>query len=93
MQTATGRIVFEGTSSWWETVNRNEEIVAGPPWTDDWKLAAAAAGVETHNTTSWVARIEHVAERHSAIQVGDYACRERPNKPVVFVRIDATATS
>lgn len=89
MQAATGRIVFEGTSKWWDVVSENGEIVAGPAWTDDWKQAAAMAGVETHNTTSWVARVEHVAERHSAIHVGDYACRERPNKAVVFVRLAA----
>ena len=87
METVTDRVVFEAPRGWWEVVKGNGEIVTGPNWTDDWKRAAAAAGIETHNTTSWVARVEHVADRHNAILVGDYVCRERDNKPVVIVRL------
>ena len=87
MTTATERIVFQAPAGWWEKTTSIGEIVAGPTWTGDWKRAVAAAGIETHNTTSWVVRIEHVDPRHTAIRAGDYACRETDRKPVIFVRL------
>lgn len=87
MTTATERIVFEGPAAWWKTIKEINEVVVGPTWTGDWKRAAAAAGLDTNKPTAWVAPVEHVAERHTAIRVGDYACFERDNKPIKFVRL------
>ena len=92
MKTDTARDVFAMTPAVWEHAHAAGEIVTGPKWMGDWKQAAQTAGVETHNQTSWVVRVEQVAARHTAIRVGDYLCREREKGPVYVVRLPASET-
>ena len=85
----TGRIVFTGTWDWWQIVCRDEvEISGGDEYTVDHQAAGEIAGLNLDDEESWVAAVTEVAERHSAIRVGDYAVA--PNGiggDVVFVRL------
>lgn len=92
METATrqGKVVFTGTWDWWQIVSRDGEIEIsnGGEYTADHQTAGAIANLNEDDEESWVARVTEVAERHSAIRVGDYAVA--PNGiggDVVFVRL------
>ena len=87
MQTVASRVVFEAAPAWWDHVTRTGDVVVGQKWMGDWRKAAEVAGIELHNTTSWVVRLEQVADRHTAIRAGDYACCEKDKKPVYIVRL------
>ncbi len=84
-KTQTGRVVFTGTYQWWEIVG--DEIATGEPWEGRWEAAAEVAGLDLTDEEAWVVRVEEVADRHTAIRVGDYACCQGYGSDVEFVRL------
>lgn len=87
--TKNARVVFTGTWDWWQIVSRDEiEISDDGSYTAEHQAAGQAAELNEDDDESWVAQVTEVAERHSAIRVGDYAVA--PNGiggDVVFVRL------
>lgn len=84
---ATGRVVFEATHDWWQIVCRREEIETGQTWSGRWGEAAGVADIDPDDPESWVEQVTSVAERHEAIQVGDYVCCQGVGSDVRFVRL------
>lgn len=85
---ANARIVFTGTWDWWQSVSQGEIEIGESLWDENEETAAAAAGLNEDDPESWVAPVTEVAERHTAIRVGDYAvCPEGIGGDVVFVRL------
>ena len=86
--TTTGRVVFTGTADWFRIVADNGEIVTGDAWIGaNCDRAALVAELDTEDAESWVAPVTEVDARHTAIQVGDYACCQGIGADVVFVRL------
>lgn len=88
MNATNGKVVFTGTSDWWQIVNGNDEIVCdAEPFTGEWEQAAELAEINVDDDESWVSVVTHVDERHTAIKVGDYACCDGYGCDVIFVRL------
>lgn len=83
------RVVFTGTREWWEIVGRDEEVVAADEcFPAGWQRAAELAEIDVDDPESWISQVTEVAERHSAIKVGDYACCQGIGSDVIFVRLE-----
>lgn len=93
-ETIADRVVKTCTHGWYEIVRRDAELVLSEEWPSDEIVSRAAAVAKSEDATLlddceefWVARVEEVAERHSAIRVGDYAVCEGHGSDVYFVRL------
>lgn len=84
--TKSFQVVFTGSADWWQIVSQREEVEIDDGCTGDWEPAAAEAGTNLDCEESWVARVTHVDDRHTAIKVGDYVCCDGIGSEVVFVR-------
>ena len=82
------RVVYTGTSDWWQIVTDNGEIETDEGgWGDDEERAAELAGINTDYDDSWICRVTAVEPHHSAIRVGDYVCSDGYGADVIFVRL------
>lgn len=88
MTDTRGKVVFTGTSEWWQIVSRNEITTDEGCWNVDSEVAANLAELNLEDAECWVARVTDVSERHSAIKVGDYVCCQGIGSDVVFVRLN-----
>ena len=85
--TEQGKVVFTGTSDWWQIVSENEIEIDDGNFDAAAEQAAEIAGTNIDDAESWVAQVTDVAERHSAIKIGDYACCDGYGCDVFFVRL------
>lgn len=80
-------VVYTATRDWYQIVDRSGELVLGEPWEGEWERAAEIAEIDVDDGESWVCRVEEIADRHSAIHVGDYCCCQGIGADMVFVRL------
>lgn len=87
--TTTGKVVFTGTSDWWQIVSQGEIEIGDGCWDANAERAAAIAEIDVDCEESWVARVTEVNERHTGLRVGDYACSSGIGDDVIFVRMNS----